>query len=484
MSLTVCLLASEVTPLSKTGGLADVSAALAKYLHAAGHDVRLFTPFYASIDRARLTATPVAGLQDVELQLGLYGYRFSVSIARLPRSTAPVYLIECPALFARSSLYTTDPDEHLRFLAFTRAVFACCQRMAWSPQVLHCNDWHTAFAPLFLKHSYDSDALFRRTRSILTIHNIGYQGAFSASAVGDLSLGAKTYLLHQDDLRAGTINPLKHGIMYADAITTVSPTHAREIRTDQYGMGMQFALRARGAAVTGILNGVDYDEWDPRIDRYLPRHYDADSLEVKAEIKRGFLQRLGLTSGPHVALAGIVTRLASQKGIDLMFDSLPEVLRWRELSVVALAAGDPQYEQFLTELQAEFPGRVVFRRGYDEEFAHWVEAASDLFLMPSRYEPCGLNQMYSLRYGTVPIVRKTGGLADSVEPYDPNTGFGTGVVFNDFNSEGLEWALNTALDLYAAPTHWARLVRSGMSRDFSWKRQGALYVDLYEKLLA
>jgi starch synthase len=484
MTLTVCLLASEAAPLSKTGGLADVSSALTKYLHTAGHDVRLFTPLYSSVNRTQLSLAPVPGLQNLELELGSHRYRFSILTGPLPRSTAPVYLVECPELFARSSLYTTDPDEHLRFLAFTRAVFSSCQHMQWAPRILHCNDWHTAFGPLFLKAAYDWDQLFRHTRSVLTIHNIGYQGPFSASAVGDLNLGAKTYLLHQDDLRAGTINPLKHGIMYADAITTVSPTHAKEICTDQYGMGMQQVLRTRGDALTGILNGVDYEEWDPRHDHFLPVSYDSKRLQVKADFKRTFLKGLQLNDDPGVPLAGIVSRLASQKGIDLMFDSLPEVLRWRELNFVALGAGDPQYERFLSELQAEFPGRVLFRRGYDEPFAHGIEAASDLFLMPSLYEPCGLNQMYSLRYGTVPIVRHTGGLADSVEPYDPHTGLGTGFVFNDYNSEGLEWALNAALDLYAEPLHWERLVRNGMSRDFSWQRQGALYVQLYQSLLA
>jgi starch synthase len=483
MSLTVCLLASEAAPLSKTGGLADVCSALAKYLHAAGHDVRLFTPLYSSIDRTRLRLEPVSMLQNIELELGLHRYRFSVLSGHLPRSTCPVYLVDCPELYSRSSLYTLDPDEHLRFLAFTRAVFVSCQHMQWAPQILHCNDWHTALAPLLLKASYDWDRLFSGTRSVLTIHNIGYQGPFSASAVGDLNLGTRSYLLHQDDLRAGTINPLKHGIMYADAITTVSPTHAREISTDEYGMGMQQALRARGDALTGILNGVDYGEWDPRNDRFLPQHYDEHSLGFKAQLKRLFLTRLGLNYDAAVPLAGIVTRLASQKGIDLMFDSIPEVLRWRDLSFVVLGAGDAQYEQFFVDLQAEFPGRVLFRRGYDEALAHWIEATSDMFLMPSRYEPCGLNQMYSLRYGTVPIVRRTGGLADSVEPYDPHTGLGTGVMFDDFDPEGLEWAVNIALDLYGEPAHWTRIVRNAMSRDFSWQRQGGLYVELYEKLL-
>ncbi|HUI58877.1 MAG TPA: glycogen synthase [Steroidobacteraceae bacterium] len=484
MNLTVCLLASEAAPFSKTGGLADVAGALTKYLHATGHDVRLFTPLYASIDRARFALTPVPGLQNLSIGVGSHRYRVSVATARMPDSAAEVYLIDCPALFARPTLYTPDPDEHLRFLAFTRAAFVCCQHLKWSPRILHCNDWHTGFGPLFLRASYDWDELFRSTRSVLTIHNIGYQGIFSAAALGDLGLGARNSLLHQDDLRAGRINPLRHGIMYADAITTVSPTHAREICTEQYGMGLQDTLRARGAALTGILNGVDYDEWDPRRDRYLPLHFNPDTLSAKAQLKQKLLQRLSFTVGPATPLAGIVSRLASQKGIDLMFQSLPQVLEWRDLACVVLGSGDPQYEQFFTELQARYPGRVVFRRGYDDELAHWIEAASDMFIMPSLYEPCGLNQMYSLRYGTVPIVRKTGGLADSVEQYDPDSGEGTGIVFNDYDSEALEWALNTALDLHAEPQHWARMVRNGMGRNFSWQRQAGQYLALYERLLS
>jgi len=356
--------------------------------------------------------------------------------------------------------------------------------MRWAPQILHCNDWHTAFGPLYQKALPDIYSMFSGARSVLTIHNIGYQGIFDAKAIDDVGLGPKKHLLHQDELRAGRINPLRHGILYADAITTVSPTHAREIRTDQYGMGLQDSLRARGGDLSGILNGVDYDEWDPRRDRYLPKHYDPDTVQVKAELKRDFIARMQLNIRPETPLGGIVSRLASQKGIELMFDSLPRVLARREFALVVLGSGDLQYEQFFTRLQADFPGRVVFRRGYDDPLSHWIETASDMFLMPSLYEPCGLNQMYSLRYGTVPIVRKTGGLADSVEHYDQNTGTGTGIVFNDFNTEALEWALNTALDLYALPTHWQRLVRNGMLRDFSWQRQGEQYVQLYERLLA
>jgi len=482
MNSSVCLLSAEVAPLSKTGGLADVAGALAKYLTTTGHDVRLFTPLYASIDRTRFPIKPLDGLQNVPLQVGPHHYVFSVATTPLPGSNALVYLIDCPALYGRPAIYTTDPDEHLRFLAFTRAVLAVCQGSQWSPQILHCNDWHTAFGPLFIRALYEGAPLFARTRSVLTIHNIGYQGVFSSAAIADLELGPKSYLLHQDDLRAGKINPLRHGILYADAITTVSPTHALEIRTDQYVMGQQDSLRMRGNALTGILNGVDYHVWDPRNDKYLPEHYDADSLAIKAGLKSAFIERLGLTVPVTTPLAGIVSRLAAQKGIELMFESLPQVLEWRDLGFVALGSGEPQYERFLAELEQRFPGRVAFRQGYDDELSHWIEAACDMFLMPSRYEPCGLNQMYSLRYGTAPIVRRTGGLADSVEHYNPETGEGTGIVFDHFDSEALEWALNTALDLYAQPEHWRRMVRNGMAKDFSWESQGEKYVEIYRRL--
>jgi len=482
--LAICMLASEVEPLSKTGGLADVAGALTKYLHGAGHDVRLFTPCYASIDRAAWNTASVPGLTQIPLAIGPHRYVFSVLRATLPGGAA-AFLIDCPALYARTTLYTHDPDEHLRFLAFTRAALIACQRLRWAPQVVHCNDWHTAFAPLYLRTLFEKEPLFAATRTLLTIHNIGYQGIFAATEAADLGLDAWRNLLHQDDLVAGNINALRHGILYATLVSTVSPTHAREICTDEYGMGLQDSLRARAAAgaVLGILNGVDYDAWDPKRDRYLPVHYDGDRLSGKAELKREFLARHQLDGARHVPLAGMVSRLAVQKGIELIEDVLPKVLEARPLTCALLGNGEPQYEEFFTSLEQRFPNRVRYHCSYDEELAHWIEAASDLFLMPSRYEPCGLNQMYSLRYGTVPIVRRTGGLADSVEHYDRSTGAGTGIVFNDFDTIALEWALNTALDLYAQPEQWTRMVRNGMRCDFSWRHQGEIYVEVYRRLI-
>jgi starch synthase len=482
--LAICLLASEVEPLSKTGGLGDVAGALTRYLHGAGHDVRCFTPCYSAIDRRAFPAEPVAGLTQVPLAVGAHNFEFSVLRTELAGG-APVYLIDCPALYARATLYTSDPDEHVRFIALTRAAFISCQRMRWSPQLLHCNDWHTAFAPLFLRAVWKREALFQKTRSLLTIHNIGYQGIFPAADVADVGLSASLHLLHQDDLNGGHINALRTGILYADAISTVSPTHAHEICTPAYGMGLDDSLRMRAAqgAVSGILNGVDYSEWDPRHDHYLPEHFDATRLSVKAQLKRQFLGRRGLTSAPSVPVLGMVTRLAVQKGIELLFTALPKVLAARPLSVSVLGSGEPQYEKFFSDLADRFPGRVAFHRGYDDELAHWTEGACDMFLMPSRYEPCGLNQMYSLRYGTVPIVRRTGGLADSVQHFDPKRGEGTGIVFNDYDVGAVVWAVGTALDFYQNASSWQKLVRNGMAQDFSWSRQAPLYVQAYERLL-
>jgi starch synthase len=483
MPVRICAIASEAAPFAKTGGLADVTAALTKYLHAHGHDIRLFTPLYSAIDRASCELTLAPRLTGLTISIGPHQYQYSVYTAALPGSQAQVYLIDCPALYARDAIYSFAPDEHLRFIALTRIAIECCQHLAWSPQILHCHDWHAAFGPLLLRTLYSWDQLFATTRTVLTIHNIGYQGEFPSAAVADLALGDNAYLLHQDDLRTGRINPLKHGCMYADAVTTVSPTYAIEIRTPEYGMGLDEVLRDRSSALVGILNGVDYDEWDPRNDRHISTPYDATHLSVKAALKQQFLTDMGLQAGPGTALAGAVTRLASQKGIELIVAALPRLLAARDLVFVALGAGEARYEESLRELARTWPGRVVFHQGYSEEFAHWIEAASDMFLMPSQYEPCGLNQMYSLRYGTVPVVRRTGGLADSVQRYNPATGTGTGVVFDAFTAAALTSALDAALDLYAQPSHWDRMVQNGMAQDFSWERQGGHYVALFERML-
>jgi starch synthase len=484
VKLSICAIASEVVPLAKTGGLADVASALSRELTRAGHDVRLFVPFYSQIRRDRLSATRVESLQGMPIVTGAHEYRVDIWRALLPDSSTPVFLVESDALYSRPTLYTTDTDEHRRFLVLTRAALECCRRMNFRPDIVHSHDWHASFAPLWLRSNYRSDPVFAGTKSVFTIHNIGYQGAFAAADAADLDLGGYAYLLHQDDLKAGTVNALKHGILHADAVTTVSPTYAREITTPQYGMGMEQALAARGNAVQGILNGVDYDEWDPRRDPYLPIHFGPKDLERKADLKRNFLLRQNMrpTHG-RVPLFGIVSRLAAQKGFDLLADTLPKLLADQDVRVAIVGTGDPKYETFFAGLAQKYRNRVWFFAGYDESLAHWIEGASDAFLMPSLYEPCGLNQMYSLRYGTIPIVRRTGGLADSVQHFDPDTGQGTGIVFNDFDATAMSWALDTATQWYSNASLWQTLVQNAMRQDFSWTVQANEYLKLFAQLL-
>lgn len=483
MPLRICFVTAELAPLAKAGGLADVAAALLKYLTIAGHDIRLFLPAYASIDRKGLEIHAVEFMQHLHVKIGAQDFPFSVLTARLEGSGPYFYLIECPVFFARSAIYTSEADEYRRFLLLTHAAFVCCQRMGFAPQILHCNDWHTALAPLWLRTLYRWDKLFAHTRSVLTIHNIGYQGIVSATHAAELLADVEASFLHQPDLHAGHINMLRTGVQYADRVTTVSPGYAREILTAEYGMGLEDTLQARSDALIGILNGVDYEEWDPRTDRFLPRHYGPDQLRVKAELRKRLQARLDLKAAPRRPLMGIISRLAVQKGFDLLIDALPPLLAARDFNLVVLGAGESRFEEFFAGLQRQHPGRVHFHRGYSDELVHWIEAGSDMFLMPSRYEPCGLNQLYSLRYGTVPIVRRTGGLADTVRHFDAATGSGTGVVFNDYNVEGVTWALNTALDLYVQPGSWRVLVQNGMAQDFSWQRQVQEYSEMYQQLV-
>jgi starch synthase len=481
--MRVCFICAEYAPYAKTGGLGDVAAALTQELARAGHEVLCFVPLHGQISLSGAKVESVEALQRLVLAIGGREFTYDVRLARQPGSDGGVHLIDCPALFDRPQIYSDGPDEHLRYLMLTRAALECCQRLGFAPDIVHCNDWHTAFAPLLLRTAYAwDDRIFGGTRSVFTIHNIGYQGTFSAAYASDLAPGIGREMLHQADLSAGQINPMRHGAIHAHAVTTVSPTYAREIRTPAAGFGLDADLRARGDAVVGILNGVDYEVWNPATDRYLPHHYDRDELAGKSLNKLALTDLLRLGGASGSPLLGMVTRLTPQKGIDLVMQVLPALIESRELRFVVLGKGEPRYERFFADLQRRFPGRAVYHDGYSEELAHFIEAAADIFLMPSFYEPCGLNQMYSLRYGTVPIVRRTGGLADSVQQYDPDTGEGTGIVFNDFDAGGLGWALDTALDWYEWPDLWRQIIDNGMRQDFSWRRAVVQYVELYKRL--
>jgi len=480
-ALKIAFAASEASPFAKTGGLADVASALPLHLQRLGHDVRLFLPFYSVVDTQGRETTAVDFIQNVEVGLGPRTYTFSARTIRSPGSDRDVYLIDCPELYDRQAIYTTDDDEAQRFALFSRAVIECCQRMGWGPDVFHCNDWHTAFIPLLLRTIYEWDELFRDSRTLVTIHNLGYQGAFASSKIDELGLGEWRHLFDQEDLRFNRVNTLRTGLIYADAVSTVSPTYSREIQTAESGMGLQDLLRARSSTLVGILNGVDYDEWSPESDSLIPHRFSPNLLDGKTKNKNYLLDSLHLAPTDSAPLIGIVSRLTHQKGLDLCFEVLPELVAREDVRLAVLGRGEQRYEEFFETLQQSSPKKVCFHRGHHEQLAHVIEAASDMLLMPSRYEPCGLNQMFSLKYGTLPIVRRTGGLADTVEPIDGDRG--TGFVFEDFTADALRWALGSALQLYRDRERWKRLMLNAMSRDFSWSRQAKLYVQLYERLI-
>jgi starch synthase len=323
--------------------------------------------------------------------------------------------------------------------------------------------------------------LFRATRTVMSIHNIGYQGWFDAATTYDV--GGNVWDLLAPETRAGGgFNWLREGVRSADAVTTVSPTYAKEIATPLGGHGLDAVLRARPDGVIGILNGVDYTEWNPATDRYLKHHYSLQDSSGKAQGKRAFLDWLNLPVDANAPLLGMVTRLTVQKGIDLLFDALPEIITTRDLSCVVLGSGEARYESFFTGLQQRFPDRVVFHRGYNDELAHLIEAGSDMFLMPSLYEPCGLNQMYSMRYGTVPIVRATGGLDDTVQQFNPADGSGTGFKFGPYEAGALLEKIREALYFYGRPEHWQKIQHNGMLVDNSWAAAAKKYIHLYQEL--
>jgi starch synthase len=480
--IKIFLACSEFTPLAKTGGLADVASALSSFFESAGHDIRVLMPFYASIDLAGLEIEIVPELQNLEMTMGDRVIHYWIVRARSEGPGPDVHLLQCPELYGGDELYA-GPDEHLRFILLSRAAIEMCQQLKYAPDIFHCHDWHTALVPVYLKTMYSWDRMFSATKSVLTLHNIGYQGVFGAGVLHDMGLAGSAAELDQEDLQQDRVNFLKTGVMHADLLTTVSPTYAREILEPEYGMGLESYLRRRSESVIGILNGVDYAEWSPEHDPLIPFPYSIKDLDGKEQNKQALLEEMGMEYEFDRPLAGVVTRLTYQKGIDLMQQVIPDLLSSRNFSLVVLGSGEDEYEQFLHWLQDEFPGRVGFYQGFNNQLAHRIEAGSDLFLMPSRYEPCGLNQMYSLRYGTVPVVRATGGLADSVQHFDQGSGAGTGVVFHDYDANGLRWAMNTALDFYSHKNAWRRMVFNGMARDYSWQEQGKIYLERFSRLI-
>ncbi|HRG99092.1 MAG TPA: glycogen synthase [Polyangiaceae bacterium] len=483
--MRVLFVASEVAPFAKTGGLGDVAGALPQRLAERGHDVRVVMPLYP---RVRAHAPDLETVVS-ELSIELGGTRVVVSILEgvFPGTRAPVYFVRCPGLYDRPSIYTQDPDEHLRFVVLSWASLLLCQRLGFSPDIVHANDWQTALLPLLLKTAFAWDRLFDRTRSVLTIHNIGHQGAFDARVLGETGLAGSAQHFHQDQLREGRINFLLTGILYANALTTVSPTYALEIQRPEHGAGLDAFLRERAGVLFGILNGVDENDWSPENDAHIAQRYSVDSLEGKEVNKRDLVRSAGLAYHSHVLVFGVVSRLAWQKGFDLCFGVLPRVLARRPVQLVVLGTGEPKYEDFFRGLSRQFPSQVAYRAAFSEPLAHKVEAGADSFLMPSRYEPCGLNQMYSLRYGTPPVVHRTGGLADTVTAFDRRTGEGNGFVFEHFDEAGFAYGVDQALRTWGTGrgedrARWQRVQRNGMRLRFGWDERVTRYEQIYRSV--
>lgn len=469
---------SEAHPLIKTGGLADVSGSLPPVLRALGDDVRLVLPAYRTVLQ-RLPVLPIVA------ELVLPGSAAPVRILEgtLPQTEVPVWLVDAPAFFDRDGGPYLGPngydwpDNAARFALFCRAVVELAQdraELGWRPDVVHCNDWQTGLIPALLAQEPS------RPGTVFTIHNMAYQGLFPRQTFD--SLGLPEALWHWQAMEFHSqFNFLKGGLAFADWITTVSPTYAQEIRNADFAYGLEGVLNHRADRLRGILNGIDYSAWDPAHDPLIPHHYSAAKLAGKKQNKAALQRQFALPVEPGVPLLGLVGRMVEQKGIDLVLAVLPELLQ-QPLQVAVVGTGAAHFEQAFRDLADRYPDQVGAFIGYDERYAHLVEAGADIFLMPSRFEPCGLNQIYSLRYGTVPVVRRTGGLADTVVHADAATladGTATGFVFEAADNSALLTAISQALALYRQPETWRQVMQAGMRRDFSWEQSARQYQDLY-----
>ena len=469
--MNILMVASEATPFSKTGGLADVIGALPAALVAQGQQAAVVTPGYR---QNAYPDTPREAYLNLWIPLGP-GY--AVDIFQTVERGVIFFFVHCPPLFDRDGIYSSGgwdyPDNYMRYAVLSMAALGVARHL-FRPDIIHTHDWPAALTPVYIGEHFRGDPTFLGVKLLFTIHNLGYQGIFGPEVLPAIGLDSRLFNPAQLEF-FGKLNLLKGGIAWSDAVSTVSKGYAREIQTPEYGFGLDGFL-LRHAPIYGIVNGVDYNEWDPEHDQLIAHNYSADDLSGKRECKLALLDEFGLPAEPDRPVVGIVSRFASQKGFDLIADIASEFLE-EDVCVVALGSGDPHYEAMFRDLAYSYPDKVASRIGYDEALAHRIEAGADMFLMPSRYEPCGLSQIYSLRYGTVPIVRATGGLDDTI---DEDTGF----KFQDYSGSAMLGALQAALKAYKDQKLWAAMMRRGMRKDFSWSAAAVEYLALYRKLVS
>ncbi len=491
-SLKILFVTSEVIPFMKTGGLADVSAALPQRLLQHGHQVRILAPKYGAIDERKHKIHEVVRLQDLTTKIGKKEVTFSIRSSFLPgqKHRVQVYFLDEPNYFAsRHSLYT-DPlsgkdfsDNDERFILLAKSVFELIKQLGWYPDIIHCNDWQSGLIPAYLKTVYKDDEDIQNIKTLFTIHNIAYQGAFGKSTCKKTGLPenvcTETKVLHK-----GKFNFLKAGIVYADTINTVSQTYAKEIASDpKLSFGLMDVLKKRKSDLHGIVNGIDMNIWNPEKDKLIPHKYSVKKLDKKKENRAALAEKFNGEIDDNTPIIGNISRLYNTKGFDLLQKAFPKLMAMN-IRLVILGTGDKKFHQFLEEMAFDHKDKFIFYPGFDDKLAHLIEAGSDIYLMPSKTEPCGLNQMYSMVYGTVPVVHATGGLIDTVQNFDEKTGEGTGFVFEKYNVTSLIGELKRAVSIFVEkPETWTKIMKNGMKRDFSWLNSAKNYIELYNKIV-
>ncbi|HSD51229.1 MAG TPA: glycogen synthase GlgA [Candidatus Methylomirabilis sp.] len=480
--MRVLLASSEVAPFAKTGGLADVAGALPKALAKLGHDSRVVLPKYRMVDAAKHQLQQVLA----SLPIPVAGRTENAAIWQGCIGPVPVYFIGNDGYYDRDTLYQTEgedyPDNAERFALLSRAALEMARALDFVPDIFHCNDWQTGLIPTYLRTTLQGVREFQACGTLFTVHNLGYQGLFGTEALAAANLGHDLFNPFGIEFY-GKVNFLKAGLVFSDLINTVSRKYSQEIQTEAFGHGLEGVLRARAKDVHGILNGIDYDEWHPGRDPFIAAKFTHEDLTGKAACKADLQRTFGMAERPDVPLLAVISRLAPQKGMDLVAEALDAMLGL-DTQFVLLGTGDPPLHKAFEEAKERHGPRIGLKLGFDVSLSHKIEAGADMFLMPSRYEPCGLNQMYSLAYGTVPVVRATGGLDDTIQPFDPATGEGTGFKFAGETSEALLEAVRSAVALYRQQDVWRRLVRNGMACDFSWDRSAREYEALYRQIVA
>ncbi|MBL7183115.1 MAG: glycogen synthase [Anaerolineae bacterium] len=476
--MKILLLSSEAVPFAKVGGLADVAGSLPKALRQLGHDARLALPKYRQINEAEFGLTQV--VESLPVPTGS-GHELA-SIFESAIEDMPAYLVGSDKYFGREEVYGYDDDGE-RFVFFCRAALEMLKKLGWQPDVIHCNDWHTGIIPNWLKTIYKDDPFFADTATVFTIHNLAYQGIFGPELLEFAGLADCGLIPHPtDDGLSQVVVLMARGILFADAINAVSEKYAQEILTPEYGAGLHPILAQRQDRLFGVLNGLDYEVWNPASDRDIAVNYDVDSLDRRVENKLALQREAGLHPDPDVLLVGMISRLADQKGFDILAEASDQLMEM-DLQFVLLGTGEERYHRIFANVAGKYQGQAAVFLKFDGALARRIYAGSDAFLMPSRFEPCGLGQLIAMRYGSVPIVRSTGGLADTVQGFDPTTGQGNGFAFSDHNEEALLAAVKRALETYRREDTWRTLMERGMRADFSWEVSARKYVYLYRKAL-